>query len=84
MLIYIVLKRDKILIIISHCRIIIRGDTQEITIIRVYYSRWVEKKKRAQEKIYILVLVQRSTKWKNSKTNLDIHSVQSVLKYQGT
>ena len=83
-LVYIVLTRGDILSIISHYLIVLRGDVQEATIIRAHYSRWVGNKERTQEQICIQIPVQRSTKGKNSKTNIGIHSVQPVLKDQRT
>jgi len=50
---YIVLRRGYILSSIGHCLIVLRGGAQEITIIRVHYSRWVGNKKRARKRTYM-------------------------------
>ena len=52
----------------GHCLIALRGDAQETAIMRVHYSRWVEKKDRARAKGYILVPVQNETKCKELET----------------
>ena len=67
-LLSVVLEWGDFRIISGHCLIALRGDAQKTAIMRVHYSRWVEKKDRARAKGYILVPVQNETKCKELET----------------
>ena len=69
-LLSVVLERGEFRIIIGHCLIVLRGDAQETVIIRVHYSRWVEKKDRIRAKGYILVPPQNKRNLKSSKPSV--------------